>query len=118
MAMALGLFAKAASGELLKKGSANEHRGKSRKVSEVEKVTHMRRGNSPHFMVPLRRGAESPSAPFQRRGGAGTAHRHRPGLPRSLHTLNFCIFIGCPRVPQIGYIYPLVAHLVLAKNTS
>ena len=54
MAVALGLFAKAASGELLKEGSANEHREKSRKVSEVEKVTHMRRGNSPHFVVPLR----------------------------------------------------------------
>lgn len=54
MAVALGLFAKAASGELLKEGSANLCGEKSRKVSEVEEVTHMRRGNSPHFMVLLR----------------------------------------------------------------
>lgn len=104
MAGALGPFAKAASGELLKEGSANVCGEKSRKVSEVEKVTHMRHGNSRHFMVPLRRGAESPSAPPQCRGGASTAHHHRPGLRRSLGTPNFCIFIGCPRVPQISYI--------------
>lgn len=65
-AAALGLFAKAASGELLKEGSANECGEKSRKVPEVEKVTHMTQCDSPRFVVPLRQGAESPSAPLQR----------------------------------------------------
>lgn len=91
MAGALGPFAKAASGELLKECSANVCGEKSRKVSEVEKVTHMRHGNSRHFMVPLRQGAESPSAPPT--APRGSQHcpspppraTAEPGYPQFLH---------------------------------